>query len=336
MTPTAAHPDLDDLLAAQAGVLSRAQAVAAGLSTDAVDRRLAARRWLPVHPRVYRDAGHPDSAQARVRAVVLWAGEGAVLSGAAAAWWWGLLPRVPDPVTVTVPRRRAPRPRDGIVVRRRTPHPADVTVRNGLAVTGRAWSVLETAVELPGSGGAFLDRVLAAPPGSAAPDLAELTAAHWRGLGTHGSRAAGELLAGAARRFRDAAGHRVRTVLVRAGVTGWRCDVPVAGLVVPLAFPAHRLAVEIRGGAGPDPAALPGTAPDTDAGTDGGTGSRTDGVTDSGTDWRRAVLRRQGWRVLMLDPADVLHRSDVVPVAVRGALAGSRPGPGAPALRVAG
>lgn len=321
MTPTAsAAPDLDDLLAAQAGVLSRAQAVAAGLSTDTVDRRLAARRWLPVHPRVYRDADRPDTAEARVRAVVLWAGEGAVLSGAAAAWWWGLLPRVPEVVTVTVPRRRAPRPRAGIVVRRRSLDPADVAVRRGLAVTGRAWSVLEAAVELPGTGAALLDRVLSAPPGPGVPDLAELTAAHRRTLGAHGSRAAGELLAGAARRVRAAAGHRVRAALVRSGVTGWRCGHPVAGIVVPLAFPAHRVAVEVRGASGPDPDAVPGTAP--------GTGS--------GDDWRRAVLRRQGWRVLVLDPADVLHRPDAVLVAVRGALAGRPPGPGAPALRAAG
>lgn len=313
-TRTGASPDVDDLLALQAGVLCRAQAVAAGLSPDAVDRRLAARRWLPVQPRVYRDAGYPDTLEARVRAVVLWAGEGAVLSGAAAAWWWGLLRRPPEIVTVTVPRGRAPRPRPGIAVRRRTLDPADVTERRGLAVTGRASSVLEAAVELPGGGPALLDRVLAAPPGTA-PGKAELAAAHRRSLGAHGSRGAGELLADAARRVRTAAGYRLRAALVRDGVTGWRCERPVAGIVVPLAFPAHRVAVEI------DDGALPGVP----AGADG-----------AGEDWRRAVLRRQDWRVLVVDPADVLHRPDAVLARIRAALAGRPPGPGPASARAAG
>lgn len=60
--PTAAHgaarrsrtargtDPLARLFAAQDGLVTRAQALAHGLSTDQVDRRLAARRWIPVHP----------------------------------------------------------------------------------------------------------------------------------------------------------------------------------------------------------------------------------------------------------------------------------------------
>lgn len=314
MTSTATA--LEALLDAQAGVLTRAQARAAGLSPDAVDRRLAARRWLPVQPRVYRDAQRPDTAEARVRAAVLWAGEGAVLSGAAAAWWWGLPVGPPATVTVTVPRRRAPRPRAGIVVRRRELGPLDVTDHRGVAVTGRALTVLEAAVELGGGGGAgLLDRVLAAPPGTGGLDAARLAAAHARNLGARGSATAGELLAGAARRARAGAGHRVRAALVRARVTGWRCDHPVAGVVVPLAFPAARVAVEVRGG----PPAAGGDAGEVLA-------------AGAGDGWRRAVLRRQGWRVLVLDPAEVLHRPGRVVAAVRHALADRPSGPGVPAV----
>ncbi|MFP5068517.1 hypothetical protein ACLFMI_02455 [Pseudonocardia nantongensis] len=312
MTPTASA--IEELLGAQAGVLSRAQARAAGLSVDAVDRILAARRWLPVQPRVYRDAAHPDTVEAGVRAAVLWAGADAVLSGAAAAWWWGLPIGPPGTVTVTVPRRRAPRPRDGIVVRRRALDPADVTAHRGVPVTGRALAALEAAVELGGAGGAaLLDRVLAAPPGADRLDPARLVAAHARNVGARGSAAAGELLAGALRRARAGAAHRIRAALVRARIGGWRCDHPVAGVVVPLAFPAARVAVEVRSGA---------PAPATDA--------TAVLVAGTGDEWRRAVLRRAGWRVLVLDPAEVLHRPGRVVAAVRYVLTDRPPGPGLP------
>jgi hypothetical protein len=78
---------LDDLVARQAGVISRDQAVAAGLSRDAVDHRLRLRRWRPLHPRVYLVGGHRYDEEVKVRAAALWAGEGAALSGVAAAWW---------------------------------------------------------------------------------------------------------------------------------------------------------------------------------------------------------------------------------------------------------
>lgn len=317
MTPTASASAIEALLDTQAGVLSRTQARAAGLSVDAVDRILATRRWLPVQPRVYRDAAHPDSDEARVRAAVLWAGADAVLSGSAAAWWWGLPIGPPVTSTVTVPRRRAPRPRDGIVVRRRVLDPADVTGHRGVPVTGRALAALEAAVELGGAGGAaLLDRVLAAPPGAGRLDPARLAAAHARNVGAHGSAAAGELLAGALRRARAGAGHRIRADLVRARIGGWRCDLPVAGVVVPLAFPAARVAVEIRAGA---PAPVGDAAAVLVAG--------------AGDEWRRAVLRRQGWRVLVLDPAEVRHRPGRVVAAIRHVVTGRTPGSGLPAGR---
>ena len=55
---------LDNLLARQAGVISRAQALAAGLSRDHVDHRVKARRWQPLYPGVYLAADRrPGSAR---------------------------------------------------------------------------------------------------------------------------------------------------------------------------------------------------------------------------------------------------------------------------------
>jgi hypothetical protein len=138
----------------QAGVVTRSQALAAGLTPHDVDRLLARRRWRPLHPRVYLAEDHPLSDEARVRAAVLWAGDGAVLAGRAAAWWHGLVDRAPPTVVVTVPRR-SPAARPGVLARRRLCAPGDVVTLRGLAVPVRPLAVVDAAVEA-GAGGAGL------------------------------------------------------------------------------------------------------------------------------------------------------------------------------------
>ncbi|RZT84044.1 very-short-patch-repair endonuclease [Pseudonocardia sediminis] len=271
---------LQATLLRQAGVITRDQARATGLSSDAVDRRLATRRWHPVHPRVYRDGGFDDTDEARVRAALAWAGEGAVLSGAAAAWWQGLVAEAPAVVGVTVPRRRCPRPRPGVSVRRRELDGADVRTVRGIRVTAPALTVLETAVERGGDGPAFLDRALA---GRMPVD--DLAAAHARNLGAHGSSTAGRLLADAARRAVAAAEHRLCGLLRSAGVGGWARDHTVAGLRLDLAFPAVRVTVAVHDRTVP-----------------------RDPERDAEDRWRRAVLRRQGWRMLLVDPGELTAR----------------------------
>ncbi len=110
---------LDAVLARQAGVISRDQALGAGLSRDSIDHRVRARRWRPLHPSVYLAAGHRLDDEVRVRAALLWAGEGAILSGRAAAWWWGLATEPPPAVVLTVPRMRRLRRRLDVDIRRR-------------------------------------------------------------------------------------------------------------------------------------------------------------------------------------------------------------------------
>ncbi|BBF99897.1 MULTISPECIES: hypothetical protein [Pseudonocardia] len=288
---------LDRLIAAQDGLVTRAQALAHGLSRDAVDRRLATRCWEPVHPRVYRDPARPGSERARIRAAVLWAGEGAVLTGAAAAWCWGLLATAPGHITVTVPRSRAPRPRDGIRVRRRDLAPADVSTHAGMAVAAPALAVLEAVLDPGIPGAALLERTLSGP----GPDLAALTAAHARNLGAHGSAEIGRLLTVTSRQAAERALHRLRVLLVHDRIRGWRCGHETAGLVLALAFPGAGLAVEIDG--------------------------------EAGRGWRKAVLRRHGWRVLDLDPAEPWLRPAATLAALRLALSDRPGGPGGAAAR---
>lgn len=233
---------LDTILARQAGVISREQALAAGLSTDAVDHRLRLRRWRPLHPRVYLAADHRFDDEVKVRAALLWAGEGAVLSGVAAAWWLGMADALPPTVGVTVGRGRRPRSRPGVAVRRRDLAVADRGVHRGLAVTNRPLTVLEASVELGGRGSLLLDRALQRHVGF--PAVYE---AYCRNLGSYGSATAGRMLVAAADRSASVAERLLVRMLREAGASGWRCAFPAAGYAIDLAFPAARVAVEVDG-----------------------------------------------------------------------------------------
>jgi hypothetical protein len=162
LSPAPPHSDprrLAALLERQAGVVSRAQALAAGLSAREVDRYVTRRRWWPLHPRVYLAADHPLTDEARVRAAALWAGDGAVVVGAAAAWWHGLLPHAPRIVAVAAPRR-CPAARPGVTARRRVVRAEEVVTVRGLRVPVRPLALLDAAVEAGAGGPALLHRAL--------------------------------------------------------------------------------------------------------------------------------------------------------------------------------
>ena len=282
--PTAGPPALAALLRRQAGVIGRAQARAAGLSSDAIDRRLAGRLWVPLHPRVYLDRTHRPTDEVRVRAAVLWAGDDAVLSGLAAAWWHGVSPALAGDVTVTVPRRRSPRNRPGVTVRRRDLADDDRTSRFGVPVTALPLTVLEAAVELGAAGGPFLDRALQSHVG-----FAEVARAHTRNPGAAGATAARAALAATAERAGPAAVRLLVCRLREARMIGWRTEHPTAGVVLPIAFPQARVAVEVEGWARPL----------------GAEARRR-------TLWRRGVLARAGWTVVTCRWHELATRPETV------------------------
>lgn len=155
MNDTAVH----DLLSRQDGLITLTQALAHGVSESTVQRRVRGGAWERLLPRVYLVGGHPLTDAARVRAVGLWGGDGATVSGTAAAWWHGMRAAAPAEVTVTVPRRRNPGGRPGVRIRRRDLHPADRMSTRRLWVTDQALTALETAIAVP-DGSVFLDRAL--------------------------------------------------------------------------------------------------------------------------------------------------------------------------------
>ncbi|MGH4016572.1 MAG: DUF559 domain-containing protein [Pseudonocardiaceae bacterium] len=242
MRPHLRRVELDWYLRRQAGVISCGQARDAGLTQDAVDRRVDSRKWERLHPGVYLAAEHPYTDEVRLRAAALWAGKDAVPHGVSAAWWHDLGPRLPDTVEVTVPRRRNPGRQPGVSIRRRDlPFPDLVGVRDQW-VTDLPLTVLEAAVALGSEGSALLDGAL-----QRRVRFPAVYRAHCRNLGRRGSAVASRLLTAAADRAASHAERLLAGLLRGAGITGWIQNYAVQGYLIDVAFPAQRVAVEVDG-----------------------------------------------------------------------------------------
>ncbi|GGM62418.1 type IV toxin-antitoxin system AbiEi family antitoxin domain-containing protein [Dactylosporangium sucinum] len=111
------------------GVVSRADALRAGISDAVIRRRLASGRWQRVFPGTFVTFSGPVPRETYLDAVVLHAGAGAVLSHRTAAELHGLADEPAPLVHVTVPAGRRPRRAPGVAFHRsgrveRAAHPA--------------------------------------------------------------------------------------------------------------------------------------------------------------------------------------------------------------------
>ena len=230
---------LGEVLRAQDGVLTIEQARFCGLSQDAVERRVHIGAWRRVGRGVYVAADRDFTDSARVRAAVLSAGERAVLSGPAAAWWHGLTSVPPTQIEVTLPRSRRVVPAPGVRLRRRDLAARDIVHRRGLDVTALPLTAIEAATEC---GFDVLDTALARHT-----SLPAVRAAHRRNLGRRGSKKAGRMLEVAGCGARSDGERRLVNILRRNGITGWEANLRVPGAVIDLAFRRRRVAVEVDG-----------------------------------------------------------------------------------------
>ena len=115
------------------GVVTRAQLLEGGLSERQIDRRLRAGGLLRVHPGVYRVGHRAPSTDATYLAAVLAAGDGALLSGLAAAHLHGLMKGTPPPAEVTA---RTERRIEGVHTHRcRALNALDAATVRGIPVT---------------------------------------------------------------------------------------------------------------------------------------------------------------------------------------------------------
>ena len=90
----------------QRGVVSRSQAMRAGLSPGMIKFRVRSGQWQKLHPGVYATFTGVPGRGARLWAAVLSAGPGAALSHQTAAELHGLTDSPTNPIHVTVPRQR--------------------------------------------------------------------------------------------------------------------------------------------------------------------------------------------------------------------------------------
>jgi hypothetical protein len=144
---------LHDLGRDQHAIATRWQLRAAGVSDDDIDHELAARRIFREAPGAYRPWGVKRSWELRASAALLSARAPALISHRSAAWLHGIDEHRPGIIDITVPRHRRPRARPGVQFhesRLFDVAEASAEVRNGLAVTGVARTILDSCAELPG------------------------------------------------------------------------------------------------------------------------------------------------------------------------------------------
>jgi very-short-patch-repair endonuclease len=232
---------LDEYLRQHDGVITLAQAIRAGLSQDAIDRRVRSGRWLRCSRGVYFVDDRPFIDEARVRAGVWSYGEEAVASGLAAAWWHHLTRFSPEIVEVTVPRSARLRRHPGTRLRRRDLAPKDIVERNGMRVTALPLTVVEAATRR-GGGAKLMDSAL-----QRHVELPQLWRAHLRNKGRHGSPAARRLLQAASDGARSEAERLLVKLLRDNGITGWKANYPVGGYKVDVGFPKPKVAIETDG-----------------------------------------------------------------------------------------
>ena len=134
------------LASKQHGVVTRVQLLRAGVTVDEIQGRVRAGALLRVHRGVYRAGHRAPSVEADYLAAVLACGDGARLSGRAAAYLLGLVKgRAPAP-EVTAPRERRV---DGVRVRRGRIDPPDRATHRGIPVTAVPRTLIDLAAGLP-------------------------------------------------------------------------------------------------------------------------------------------------------------------------------------------
>src|SRR5450755_3829507 len=101
---------LQELAESQRGVITRRQALGAGLTRSAICARVDGRRWQRMYPGVFAAFSGEPSRAALLWAAVLKAGPGAALSHETAAELHGLTRKPAPLIHVTVPARRRVEP----------------------------------------------------------------------------------------------------------------------------------------------------------------------------------------------------------------------------------
>jgi very-short-patch-repair endonuclease len=149
----------EELAARQYGVVSREQALAAGLTNRAIDVRIASGRWARLHRGVYRALPLSPSWHQRLTAAVLHGGSSTLASHRAAAALWNLDGIRTPPIEISV--KTGLRIEGAFVHRRRVTDDPKVTVIDGIPATCIERTLLDLAAVLaPARVGRAIDDAL--------------------------------------------------------------------------------------------------------------------------------------------------------------------------------
>lgn len=126
----------------QYGLITRSQALAAGMTTYVINRKIELGRWEVLHRGVYRIAGLPDSWHTRLMAACLAGGPGAAASHRSAGELWQLDAIPAGLIEITTPRRieRAP-----LLAHRSALGEWELSRRAGIPVTDPTRTLLDLA-----------------------------------------------------------------------------------------------------------------------------------------------------------------------------------------------
>jgi very-short-patch-repair endonuclease len=130
----------------QHGVVTRTQLLVAAVSDKEIRRRLERKSLIRVHRGVYRVGHRAPSIEARYLAAVLACGDGAVLSGRAAGFLWGLLKGAAPPPEVTTPKDRNIK---GVQTKRARRGEINATKRHGIPITTVPRTLVDLSSLLP-------------------------------------------------------------------------------------------------------------------------------------------------------------------------------------------
>jgi very-short-patch-repair endonuclease len=280
-----------ELLAAHDGVITRAQAMTAGLSSSAIGRLRSSGEWRAVATGVYVAGDHAVTDRARMRIACSSVGPGAALGGLASVWWQGKVDRPPTRPMVVAPRGRQGRAVSGATVVHRDLHDTDLVERHRLRVVALPLALLEAATVEDSLD--VLDRALVRKQVS----LEDVVAAHERYPGRRGATAAGRILAAAAGGARSEAERLLHRLMRRSSIGGWDANGDAAGYVCDVVFEAARVVVEVDGFA-----------------------FHTDPDAFQRDREKRNVLVAAGWTVLHFTWRDLTERPGYVVASIRHAI----------------
>jgi very-short-patch-repair endonuclease len=220
--------------------------LAAGVTRDQVDLRVAAGRLHEVHRGVYLVGHEIPPPCAHETAAILACRGNATLSHESSTALWNLTPYpAPDPVQVTVPpERRLDRLK--LAVHRATLDPDDIRRRNGLPLTSPPRAILELAGSLEHDA---LETLIAEAHYRRLATDVELRDQIARNPGKRGVRRLREVLdlPGGPRRTRSPAERQLLALLRREHVAGYEMNARVHGYEVDLLWPEAKLVVEVDG-----------------------------------------------------------------------------------------